>query len=313
MSHFIALFDPCTDILAFQEVGGTKQLQSISPDLEKGFQLFEYLFADDELEDYFVFGTEQVDSYLGQMILIARETVEFIHSSFAGSRVIGVHYRDCSGHDRRIFSVHLPHQDSSDDVFNQAVEELQAICKRHRTEEVLLIGDFNVEPHTQRAAFLDECLSHFKFKQYRPQGPTRFGHDSSSALDFAYISDRIFRRMMADQSQISVISGSRHEIGSDHDRISLELIFGERVKQQRKGRNRRRKARGKCGRWSTRSDISAGVQCCVGFHSSDLWGQWESLKSLQAVCSYRTPTCKYQDSQVLKSMCQERRLTVDPL
>ena len=314
ISNLLALVDPCTDVIALQEVGGTAHLEAIAPEFSSDdFQLQEYIFSDSELQDFFVYGTEQLDSYLGQVILLSRDAVDFIHSTYAGSRVIGVHYRDCSGHDRRVFSVHLPHQDASEDAFHQAVHELQVLCQGHRREEVVLIGDFNVEPSTDRAALLDDALSHCKFQQFRPEGATRFGHRSASALDFAYISEPISRRLLSNESHIKVVQGSRREVGSDHDKICLELVFGQRLPHSSKRhKDRRRRARGKCGRWTVKPNVGASVQSCEGFRDLDVHGQWEQLKQLQRACSFPTPSCKYRDSIALKDMCRQRREEVDP-
>ncbi|OLP99350.1 hypothetical protein AK812_SmicGene18103 [Symbiodinium microadriaticum] len=203
--------------------------------------------------------------------------------------------------------------DASEDAFHQAVHELQVLCQGHRREEVVLIGDFNVEPSTDRAALLDDALSHCKFQQFRPEGATRFGHRSASALDFAYISEPISRRLLPNESHIKVVQGSRREVGSDHDKICLELVFGQRLPHSSKRhKDRRRRARGKCGRWTVKPNIGASVQSCEGFRDLDVHGQWEHLKQLQRACSFPTPSCKYRDSIALKDMCRQRREEVDP-
>ena len=56
ISNLLALVDPCTDVVALQEVGGTAHLEAIAPEFSSDdFQLQEYIFSDSELHRTFSF------------------------------------------------------------------------------------------------------------------------------------------------------------------------------------------------------------------------------------------------------------------
>ena len=59
ISHWLKACDPCIDVLALQEVGGIKNLQVAQcTEAHDGNSLLEFVFPDDELDDYYVYGTD---------------------------------------------------------------------------------------------------------------------------------------------------------------------------------------------------------------------------------------------------------------
>ena len=74
ISHWIKACDPCIDVLALQEVGGIKNLQVAQcVEADGGNSLSEFVFPNDELDHYYVYGTDTLESHLGQMILVPKD------------------------------------------------------------------------------------------------------------------------------------------------------------------------------------------------------------------------------------------------
>ena len=310
ISHWLKACDLCIDVLALQEVGGIKNLQVAQcSEAHDGNSLPEFVFPDDELDDYYVFGTDTLESHLGQMILISRDAAECILSTYHGERVIGVQYRDTEGKHLWVFSVHMPHQDNSDDAYLHAIHELRSLAHAHKDHSVIVAGDFNADVGSARALSLEEAFGYSRYTVRRPDGPTRFGRVSNAQLDFVFISQPLRVCLLEDHSKLSVVSGSRREIGSDHDRIAYELVFGRRLSSGPRHRNRG--ARSRCGRYSVKDSLKMGIQCCIGFEALDLAGKWETLKQFQTRYTYRTPSHKFKDSPYLKSLCMDRRCCSD--
>ena len=211
INSYLHIVDPSTDVLALQEVSGIKQWDDTSEDTQKS--LHELTFDEGEIS--------------GQVILIAREAADCVCKTFRG-KVIGVQYRDSQRCVRWVFSVHLPHQGSDDAVFQQGLHEISSVCHEHQSEEVVLIGDWNVDWGSDRAILVEGVLSNYGFQIQRPDQNTRFGHHTSSCLDFVAISQPIASKLLPNQTKTCAIVNSRLELGSDHERITVELIFGQR-------------------------------------------------------------------------------------
>ena len=313
VSEWLRLLDPEIEFLALQEVGGTMNLLTREPGETRPLgPLDEYSFQDCELADFFVFGSSRVQSHLAQMILLSKDAVECVLDTFEGERVIGVQFVATASKVKRwIFSIHLPHSDNDEDTFAVALAELSTVCHRHQSGQVVILGDFNVERESHRAFLLDDVLGRFGYKTFRGGVATRFGRNGSSELDFACVSRKLnaMIRRIPQAARLIVHSQSRLDIGSDHERITLELALGDKIPR----RARRRPNKGRCGRWSVGLNLNEHVsQLQTVFSEMSLVGKWEALKETQVACCYRTPTYKFKDSPQLKQMCKDRTQCQDP-
>ena len=302
------------EFLALQEVGGTGSLASALREASNSEPLSEYSLSDCVCSSYYVLGTADLNSYLAQVILLSKGSVEYIADTYKGERMIGVKYASSATHNLRwIFTVHLPHGDNSDAMFEDALAELTRVCQAYSETEALIIGDFNAEFGSPRAVLLDAALSPFGFSCFRSDIPTRHGSTSSSSIDYAYISRALKSQTVSTpvgQNQLLVHCGSRHDIQSDHDRVTLALHLGAAAPKRTK--RRKPKARARCAKWLAGSNLP---ECLAvvrpSFETLSLQGQWECLQSLQQASSYNTPSKKYRDSPYLKDLCHQRRFCTD--
>ena len=170
----------------------------------------------------------------------------------------------------------------------------------------------NAEYGSPRAVLLDSTLQAHGYSCFRPGVPTRHGTNSATEIDYAYISRVLaaeVSRRRNDNNHLLVHCGSRLEISSDHDRVTLRLAIEQR---SHKKSRRRRPNKGKCGRWTASSALPDHLSdISSGFQQLDLHGKWEAIKNIQQTCSYRTPSQKSKDSEDLKQLCRERRLCED--
>ena len=313
LGDWLDLHENIPEFLTLQEVGGTGSLPCSAEDAENQ-HLNEFILPDNVLSNYHVLGTSNVSSYLAQMILLARDSIDYIADTYKGERLIGVKYMPSSTHTYRwIFSAHLPHSDNSDAVFEEALTELARLCLSYSEEEAIIIGDFNAEHGSPRAVSLDAVLQSRGFVCFRSGVSTRHGTGTTSEIDYAYISKILAAKLSAQQptsNYLLVHCGSRSEIGSDHERVTLHLrLRATNVKRPR----RRRPNKARCGRWSVGDSIrSQAPAAAAHFSSLDLHGKWEVLRDLQQTCSFPTPSQKYKDSPALKALCKERRSCNEP-
>ena len=310
VGEWIEVTSPCADIITLQEVGGIGGLTPLHASSSER-NLHEYIVHDGELEDYFIFGTNELESYLGQVILLSKDGVEYVSETYRGERVIGVRFASSSSSVQRwVFSVHLPHSDNTDDIFEQSVHEIRRLCNRHRGDHAIFIGDFNVEPCSARVVSLDGVFRAAGFTPCRAGQPTRFGRYTATELDYAYISRNTSESTASEPPSkcLEVINGSRKDIGSDHDSISLTLAS---VTSKCKRRRRRTTHKKRCARWSVNASALRSCLCSVSLDGMNVHGQWELLKDIQRTACYRTPTQKYRDPPEVKQLCKLRRESLD--
>ena len=87
LSEWLDLHDNIPEFLALQEVGGTGSLTSTAGDTESLQLLREFIFADNVLSAYHVWGSSDVTSYLAQMTLLSRDCVDYIADTYKGERL----------------------------------------------------------------------------------------------------------------------------------------------------------------------------------------------------------------------------------
>ena len=67
-----------------------------------------------------------VGSYLAQVILLSKRSVEYLIGTCKGQRLVGVHFASASSKkDRWVFSVHLPHSQNDDEQGQSSLRELE--------------------------------------------------------------------------------------------------------------------------------------------------------------------------------------------
>ena len=155
---------------------------------------------------------------------------------------------------------------------------------------------------------LDGMFQSYGFVCLRPGAPSRHGQFCSAEFDYAYVSRPLMAtvRRVPGAVVVKVHPDSRHELCSDHDRVSLELALGLTANKRR--RRRRRPQKGRCGRWFASPALNEAVAAVQhDFSSFSLQGQWEALKDIQTWSCRRVPSQKFRDSPALKELCSRRR------
>ena len=167
-------FETC----ALQEVGGLGELNSISTGASS---LREILIPPDhDLSDFRVFGTDHIDSYLGQVILLERRSVQYVIGGYSGSRYVAVRYVDGRGLQKLFISVHFPHSDNADDSFSGAIFELGKFLREWQGICTIVAGDWNTEPGDSRHA---ELMQMFAERGFQVHAPTCLLYTSPSPRD----------------------------------------------------------------------------------------------------------------------------------
>ena len=114
------------DIVVLQEVAALHDFQIKREPSLKSMQLQEFVVGEDsELVDYRVYGTCDVDSHLGQVILLDNHVVDHVKSGYVGGRCIDVTFHhailQC---DVFVLGCHFPHKNTGDEKFQEALLEL---------------------------------------------------------------------------------------------------------------------------------------------------------------------------------------------
>eukprot|EP00438_Fugacium_kawagutii_P000967 Skav224478 [mRNA] locus=scaffold1302:721710:725191:- [translate_table: standard] len=132
------------DALALQEVGSLAQ-GTPEPD---GF-----LHLDDAqvqfhpfLSQYWIVCTDQLNSHLGQALLIDRSYADSIVTTLKGHRFIGAQFVHTGGSKMWLFSGHLPHHQLPLSEYTEAIHELQRFLDKAHNIPCIIGADWNATP-----------------------------------------------------------------------------------------------------------------------------------------------------------------------
>ena len=151
-----------------------------------------------------------------------------------------------------------------------------------------------------------------------PTQPTRFGI-RSRVLDYFIVAGPWLREpahhlQSPAEDSIQVEADSAMELGSDHACVLLD--FSVRVSSSHNSRPAQRfvhSKRAACSKWTVSTDVVGSLlPNFQHFQRMTAAQQWTCLKSIAMQVSHRTPGHKYRDSQLLKDLCEQRRVCKDP-
>ena len=314
--HWCSEVGDSFDFIGLQEVSQTSKLQVVR---EFGHEVFQYLLTDfDELRDYTAIGTSSCSSYLGQMILLHTERVNIVHSAWRGERVLAVELEIASlNHRFIVVSCHLPHADNSDESFQDSLRELVQLVAQNPRTPIILLGDFNCAPGSDRAVELFSAMQNRGSKIFRTFQTTRWGRCSETEIDY-FICNKAFQHCtLAEEGSIKASASplSRIELGSDHCCISLTVALQDpHAASVEPSLPRKRFHATNCKRWN----VSPGLlqqkltECIDDFKGADLHGQWEILTRTAKAVSFPRTSLKFIDSPMLKGLCLRRRMRINP-
>ena len=307
------------DILALQEVAGLHLISG--HDGAAGLKLRSFddaltppllgieADADSELSGYIIFGSHQLESHLGQVILVDEQSLDFVVSGRSGRRCISVTFQHAFlGCPCFVMGCHLPHKNNSDVEFAEALEEIAAECRKSSPVPVALIaGDFNCQEGDERFLQLTALMSLHKFALVYPCTDTWFGVHTSRRYDFFFVRvdcDRglqIFEPL--EDMSTTVNAGARLQLGCDHALIEAHFLLGK--SRPGKARPPRPKFSG-CVKACVNPDVLQSHLPALAHVPDEPRAQWAELKKLARHCCFPRPRLKFVDSPALKDLCKQR-------
>ena len=294
------------DIVVLQEVAGMHAYKF----KESSLGLTEFTADDDsELFDYHILGTYDNDSHLAQVILLDEHVVDHITSARSGGRCVEVSFRHKAlGCACFVLGCHLPHKNSSEEVFQGALHELEAACGRASPCPVaVLAGDWNCQMGDERFLQVATLLAHKNFHLVYPDSDTWFRGGASRRYDFFFVKFQGDVQFLEpfDMLQVSVNVEAMKELNCDHALVSLQCLVGQRSLRSKQGVIKQRSG---CRRAMVDQDaLSTSLDVVLPQLSASATEQWMSIKQLSdRVCVPRR-SLKFKDSDVLKAFCKMRR------
>eukprot|EP00438_Fugacium_kawagutii_P022727 Skav216433 [mRNA] locus=scaffold3139:434672:438016:- [translate_table: standard] len=292
------------DIITLQEVGGLSQ-GTVTP---AGF-----LNADDpalqmheELNDYWIVGTDHVDSHLGQAILVDKSFATGVLHSLKGSRFIGAQILHKGGAHLWVLSGHLPHHHRPLSDYIAALQDLRRLLQRVHPLPTLIAADWNAIPlraNLDSQALELSCLAAEQdLRLLLPENPTW----KDKVYDFFALSPSFQRCLAASAVPVElprVVPGLDALLPSDHQLVSWDATLAW---PPRRPSSRRRQAQ--MGRWQVDP-----AQLQHHLEHTPAQATWPSLCSLARACQYRLRARKFQDSDALKELCRTCNRTTDAL
>ncbi|CAE7860130.1 Usp17lb, partial [Symbiodinium sp. KB8] len=303
------------DILVLQEVAGLQRIQVKTGSSEAGASLKEYAVGDEsELYDYRIFGSIDTDSYLGQVIVLDEDIVDHVTSTKSGRRCIEVSFvhqaLQCACF---VLGCHLPHKSSGDDLFHEALLELEGACHRAISSDfAVFAGDWNCQSGDERFLQLTALLHSKHFTVLYPESDTWFGFNTSRRYDFFFvkIGQAIQHLEDHDSLDVSVNTQAMQELGCDHALVGVQLLLAHRSPKRPRKQAPRRSA---CRKAQVLTDaLPHAIHTLILPHlHGTLKQQWNALQRLSGMCCVSRPSLKFRDSDHLKALCALKRGTRD--
>ena len=322
LHHFDHWYDEVGDFYDFIGLQEVSQLGSLPVIRDFTPDVHQYLLRDfDEIRDYVAIGTTSCNSHLGQVILLQSESVQHVRSAWRGDRFLAVEVQLVALKQPCIFaSCHLPHSDNPDELYQESLRELVQLMVQYKHLPIILLGDFNCDPGSERAIEFFSCVQLRGGRVLRTCETTRWGRHSKSELDYFCCNSAFLGITLPDAESLEATSHpqTREELGSDHCCISLLVALQAPSLDSQKDDNSRSSKRyraGKCKRWRVDAEkLRNNIKdvCATYATAPDIQGQWEVLTSSAQRVSMPSGTMKYVDSPALKALCLSRRLSTDP-
>eukprot|EP00438_Fugacium_kawagutii_P011708 Skav231763 [mRNA] locus=scaffold695:213065:216289:- [translate_table: standard] len=290
------------DALALQEVGSLAQ-GTPEPD---GF-----LHLDDAqvqfhpfLSQYWIVCTDQLNSHLGQALLIDRSYADSIVTTLKGHRFIGAQFVHTGGSKMWLFSGHLPHHQLPLSEYTEAIHELQRFLDKAHNIPCIIGADWNATPTGDNldAQGLElACLiAANQLHPLMPPVPT-WKH---KFYDF-FIASPAFINLVAEEAMPlrapEVAPHLDNLLPTDHKLVTLDTVLAPGTCRHRGPRHHNR-----AGRWLVDNNSLTTI---VEQSTAPL--TWEGLCGISQSCQYRTPSRKYRDSDAIKQLCHARNQVSD--
>ena len=290
------------DILALQEVGALPQ--GTSSDNCTLLAATDFPVANsDELNDYWIIGTNDLHSHLGQALLFDKTFFSAVLKTFKGRRSIGAKMALTSGGSLWILGVHFPHHLIDLQEYVESVREVHDFIRRAQGSAFLIAGDWNSQPNVpnmdQRALEVACLTAEEGLHLAMPDEPT--WHNRT--YDFFLLSPVLASRMVTSSSTRPCITKPLRDIlGSDHHIVTWDLLWRKEAKPPPY------LSRFRTGKWVVdHARLEASLQPASGWGSS-----WDELCRLAKCSQHRLTSKKYVDPIALKTVCQLRNRTEDP-
>eukprot|EP00438_Fugacium_kawagutii_P033387 Skav211633 [mRNA] locus=scaffold2262:125553:128888:+ [translate_table: standard] len=287
------------DAIALQEVGGLSQ---------GTFDPTGFLHTDDpamqmhdELGDYWIIATDQLDSHLGQAILIDKSFATGVLATLKGSRFIGARLLHTSGLQIAIVSGHMPHHHQPLSQYTDALQDLRQLLRWAQPFPTVIAADWNATPHQPN---LDEqalqiaCLeAEAELLLLLPEHPTW----KNRIYDFIALTPAL-QRILPPSSQPprpTVVTSPDALLPTDHKMVQWETAFQLPRPRTQLCRHPRH-----TNKWQL--DVAKlHAELATYQHEAD----WQDLCKSARACQTSRTSRKYRDSDDLKKLCRIRNQT----
>eukprot|EP00438_Fugacium_kawagutii_P034663 Skav219050 [mRNA] locus=scaffold1033:26624:27460:+ [translate_table: standard] len=221
------------DVLALQEVGALPQGTASDPCILDAAN-FPVALRND-LSDYWILGTNDLQSHLGQALLLDKTLFSAVLKTHHGRRCLGTKVALTSGGFLWILGVHLPHHANDMDAYVTAVRELHAFIDKVHGAPFLIAGDWNSQPGManmdQRALEISCLAAEVGLHIAMPTEPT--WHDR--VYDFFLVSPLLAARSTSiEESPPHLIAPLRDVLPSDHHLVAWTIRMRSKPKQRAK-------------------------------------------------------------------------------
>ena len=287
------------DALALQEVGALPEGIDADPSLLIDAADLP-IAARDDLANYWILGTNNLQSHLGQALLFDKTLFPAILQVHKGQRSLGAKLALRSGGFLWILGVHFPHHQNDMDVYAAATREIHSFAAKVQGTPFLIAGDWNSQPDgpnmdqqaLEIACLAAEDLLHIAM----PAGPTW----QRKTYDFFLCSQHLHSKLSPATAQPYTVPHMRDLLPSDHHLVAWDLVW-------EKGSKRKRTSHFHTAKWTINSEaLAAAIQSAAPARTA-----WDELCRLAHCSQRRALSKKYVDPPALKQLCQLRNNTFD--
>ena len=317
LGHWLEYSQSCSvDVAFLQEVAGLHGIKQRDPNIEDvGLAEFEF-GEDNELHDYRVLGSCGVESHLSQVILLDELVVDHLVPAKSGRRCVEVTFVHkilrCKWF---VLGCHLPHSNDAEEVFQQALWELECACHRASDCPVAIVGgDFNCQCGDDRFLQLVALMSSKNFCIIYREVDTWYNFGTSRRYDFFFLRVQGAIKHLEPAAELAalVVQDAMKELPSDHSLVGVHLLLASRAlgtrtsvsTSSRSGCRRARVDEDKL-KLSLQQHLAAKI-------SSSIYEQWSALQRCSWFSCIPRHSLKYVDSRELKELCALKRAAADP-
>ena len=300
------------DIVVLQEVGGIHRFDTLQQ--IPGGTLKELLLPEDsELSHYHVIGAVDVESHLSQVMLLDKDVCDCVHWACSGKRIVELCFRHVTLNcDILLVGVHFPHKNDPDEVFQEALWELEHVLgKSRRFHLVCVAGDWNTQAGDARHNELLALTTYYGYLHMVPERDTWYRFGASRCYDYFFFKDTNVFHIIPESANVDCNLDAMHEIKTDHALVTSSFqVFASVSKDPL---NKRKKGCFKrCFRWRIDAQIDEVLPHIWDPHIRvDATSQWQTLRALSNAVSTRKVGLRYVDPPFVKDLCKQRREVTD--